>query len=92
VSTAPPQAPDPSEAALIGAALALGAREVPGWSEAETALVAGAGHERPGRAALARMRAAIAAGGDPLGELFCRLRVAERRRPVGATYTPPAIV
>jgi adenine-specific DNA-methyltransferase len=38
------------------------------------------------------MRAAVGEGADPLGELFCRLRDAERRRPDGATYTPPAIV
>ena len=29
-------------------------------------------------------------GADPLGEAFCRLRSPERRRPDGATYTPPA--
>lgn len=37
-------------------------------------------------------RALIAAGDDPLGELFGQLRSPETRREVGATYTPAAIV
>lgn len=37
-------------------------------------------------------RRGIAAGGDPLGDVFCALRSPERRREDGATYTPPAIV
>ena len=38
------------------------------------------------------LREPIAAGEDPLGEAFCRLRAAERRRADGATYTPAPIV
>jgi hypothetical protein len=34
----------------------------------------------------------ILAGGDPLGEAFRAIRAPERRRRMGATYTPPAIV
>jgi hypothetical protein len=79
----------PTEAALAGAALALGARDVPGWSEAETALARVA--EAPARG-VAALLAAIRAGEDPLGAAFCRLRGPERRRPDGATYTPPPIV
>jgi SAM-dependent methyltransferase len=42
--------------------------------------------------ALAPVRAAILAGGDPLGEAFARVRPAAARRAAGATYTPSAIV
>ncbi len=38
------------------------------------------------------LRAAIRAGGDPLGVAFARIRTARARRALGATYTPPAIV
>src|SRR5688572_10195187 len=38
------------------------------------------------------VRAAIARGEDPLGDAFIALRVAEKRRARGATYTPAAIV
>jgi len=37
-------------------------------------------------------RALIAAGDDPLGELFSQIRSPEIRRNTGATYTPPMIV
>ena len=77
-----------SEAALAGAALALGARDVPGWSDEETALARLAAPVD----AIAELRAAIRAGSDPLGRAFCRLRAPELRRPDGATYTPPPIV
>ncbi|HTI33097.1 MAG TPA: hypothetical protein VL422_05420, partial [Miltoncostaea sp.] len=79
----------PTESALAGAALALGARDVPGWTEAETALAREAGAPT---GAVAALRAAIRAGDDPLGAAFCRLRGPERRRPDGATYTPAPIV
>jgi hypothetical protein len=78
-----------TEPALAGAALALGARDVPGWSDAETALARAA---TPPPGGVAALRAAIAEGDDPLGAAFCRLRGPERRRPDGATYTPPPIV
>ena len=38
------------------------------------------------------LRAAIAAGLDPLGDAFAGLRSPAVRRPLGATYTPAAIV
>ena len=56
-----------SETALLGAALALGAREVPGWSPAETALARALDPSPPAAAVLRRLRARIAAGADPLG-------------------------
>ena len=34
----------------------------------------------------------IRSGCDPLGDAFMRLRPPDRRRPLGATYTPPEIV
>ena len=37
-------------------------------------------------------RQSILAGGDPLGELFYKLRSADERRSAGAVYTPRAIV
>lgn len=42
--------------------------------------------------ALAALWTAIAAGGDPLGEAFGRLRDPALRRRMGATYTPPGLV
>ena len=38
------------------------------------------------------MAARIQSGADPLGSAFCRLRSAETRRVLGATYTPAPIV
>jgi hypothetical protein len=79
-----------SEPSLLGLALALGARSVEGWSARE---------EQAVRRAIAvpdpevaRARRAIAAGDDPLGDLFCALRNPVERREDGATYTPKAIV
>ena len=46
----------------------------------------------PRRRLLAALRDRIRAGGDPLGEAFCRIRTPQERRNQGATYTPPAIV
>ncbi|HEY8431117.1 MAG TPA: hypothetical protein VIL20_22210 [Sandaracinaceae bacterium] len=79
-----------SEEQLLGAALALGAREVAGWSAAEESLARTAAMPSP--PLVARLREQLRAGGDPLGEAFCALRSPEERRPLGATYTPPAIV
>ena len=47
---------------------------------------------RPRRELAETLRAEIRAGGDPLGEAFCRIRTPRERRSQGATYTPPAIV
>ncbi|MBJ7455106.1 MAG: class I SAM-dependent methyltransferase, partial [Thermoleophilia bacterium] len=81
-----------TESLLVGAAIALGARDVPGWSGEETAVARDLGADPPAPGVLAALRAAVAEGSDPLGEAFCALRDPERRRPDGATYTPPAIV
>ncbi len=90
--TEPDEAPLASEPDLLGAALALGARDVPGWSPAETALARDLDPPRPPATLVAALRARIAGGGDPLGEAFCRLRPPELRRADGATYTPAPIV
>ncbi len=75
-----------SELAALAAALAGGAP----LTAAEHAVAARALPPSPG--CLDRTRAAIARGGDPLGDAFCRLRSAKARRTRGAIYTPQAIV
>ncbi len=80
------------EEALLAAALRLGAPDVPGWSEQEQALARDAAGAAVDPGLVRALRAGIAAGDDPLGEAFCHLRDARRRRPDGATYTPAAIV
>lgn len=78
------------ESELIGAALALGARDVRGWSPQEDRL---SEKFAPLSGELkSQLRKRIEHGGDPLGEAFCRLRSPETRRTMGATYTPAAIV
>ncbi len=79
-----------SEAELAGLALALGAVDVPGWSESEKALALAAAP--PPSPLIFTSREAIAAGDDPLGDAFCTVRSPSDRRPSGATYTPRAIV
>lgn len=79
-----------SERDLVALAVALGARQVRGWSEAETDLV-----ERCGaapRELVQAVREDIGSGADPLGTALCALRSPEERRPQGATYTPASIV
>ncbi len=78
------------ETDLIGLALALGAGDVPNWSDAEKKTAARA--VSVPAATVKLCRDAIASGEDPLGEAFCRLRSPAERRPLGATYTPQPIV
>ena len=80
----------PDQPGLVALALALGARQVPGWSSQEDGLT----KHLPlvSNALTTSVRDSILAGLDPLGELFCRLRSPEERRKCGATYTPYAIV
>ncbi len=75
---------------LVSLALVLGARAVPGWSEAEETLTS----ETPESFPLfdGDIRAEIERGADPLGDAYCRRFSAEERRPTGATYTPHTIV
>jgi hypothetical protein len=81
-----------SEAALVGAALALGAESVPGWSRAEADFVETSAPRHLDRRHLSELRDAIGDGGDPLGDAFTKLRSPAVRRPLGATYTPNEIV
>jgi hypothetical protein len=78
---------------LVAAALALGAHEVPSWSEQETSLARETEKVAPlGKALLSMLRDLIRSGSDPLGEAFCAIRSAAERRENGATYTPGPIV
>ena len=79
-----------SEGTLIALARALGAERVGELSPVEVALLEGV--TAAPRAEAAAARRVVAAGGDPLGEAFCRLRSPVERRPRGATYTPGSIV
>lgn len=79
-----------SEAVLVAVAIALGAREVPGWSSAEEQLARQA--RKAPNAIVADVKARIRDGEDPLGEAFCRLRPPAERRTQGATFTPRTIV
>lgn len=78
-----------SIADLVAAALALGAENVSGISAAEKELANTASNAR---IETKKLRDAIRAGQDPLGDAFCLIRSAEDRRPQGQTYTPPPIV
>lgn len=79
-----------SEASLASVALALGAREIRGWSAAEERLAVGL--PRAPKAILAQVRERTRDGQDPLGEAFCRLRSPAQRRVQGATFTPHTII
>jgi adenine-specific DNA-methyltransferase len=79
-----------SESSLVGLALALGARSVKEWSPKEVEVAKSAA--RVTATVAERARAEIAAGKDPLGDVFCTLRTPVERREDGATYTPKPIV
>jgi len=81
-----------SERELVAAALALGALDVPGLSLPERDVLAALAPEPLTRRERTALRTQIKDGADPLGDAFCTLRSPETRRPLGATYTPPAIV
>lgn len=82
----------PDDAQLVGAALALGAERVAGWSDAERSLVESLAPEPISADALRLYSTCIREGFDPLGDGFRLSRSPEARRPLGATYTPQAIV
>ncbi|MGO9709778.1 MAG: class I SAM-dependent methyltransferase [Polyangiaceae bacterium] len=79
-----------SESELVGLALELGAEELGPLAAEERACVAGA--RAASRTIATQARRAIARGEDPLGDAFCQLRSRDERRPMGATYTPRAMV
>jgi hypothetical protein len=78
------------EQSLVALAVGLGARSVPGWSTNEERLAGSLPQVDPKE--LATIRLEIQQGLDPLGDRFAALRSAVERRPMGATYTPLAIV
>lgn len=80
----------PNEKHLAAIAVALGARDVAGWSRAEGELTRGLPPVNQHEAF--QIERAIRRGRDPLGTAFCRLRSPEARRPHGATYTPNSVV
>jgi adenine-specific DNA-methyltransferase len=75
---------------LVALSLALGARDIPGWSPEEEALL----HKLPPvpGSKVESFRQQILDGNDPLGELFCVLRSPAERRRQGATFTPIPII
>ncbi len=79
------------EAELLSLALALGAREVAGWTTVEQRLAESL-PEDPLPVFVAGALEAINRREDPLGEQYCRVFSNEQRRPQGATYTPELIV
>ena len=79
-----------NETVLAALSLALGAASVSRITKAEAALLDGA-PAVSGDLIAATLRR-IENGGDPLGEAFCDLRSAARRRQDGAVYTPTSIV
>ncbi len=75
------------ESMLAALSIAVGAREVPLITKAETSLLVEA-PDVPCELIGATL-GEIEEGGDPLGEAFCQLRPAMQRRENGAVYTPP---
>jgi hypothetical protein len=82
----------PTESELVSAAIALGADAIEPWSDAEIALARTVAITELGKSKLSALRDLIRGGDDPLGEAFCTLRSAAKRRENGATYTPGPIV
>ena len=79
-----------SEGRIVAACVALGAFSVNEVSASEIKLASAA--EPMDDFCVSDLRKAIREGADPLGDAFCSLRSPSERRPLGATYTPPAIV
>ena len=75
---------------LLALAVALGARQVPGWSAQEDRLVQSLPGILPFSAST--LEETIRDGNDPLGDAFCGIFSGEERRPRGATYTPQPII
>lgn len=77
---------------LVGAAVALGAENVPTEPVAEQLLGGEVEQVLPSADERRALLDRIEAGEDPLGEAFCRMRPPAERRLDGATYTPTPIV
>jgi len=87
-----PSVGSPGELATL--AVALGARSIKGWSPQEDALVGSLSAQIQDTTVIpvSATRDVIQQGKDPLGDIFSRLYSPDQRRPLGATYTPPAVV
>lgn len=79
-----------SESQLVSAAMRLGASHIDSWSVEERAITSSVEKIAPELAA--RLKNEILKGGDPLGEILCKLRSPEVRRRSGTTYTPIPVV
>ncbi|HEY2574918.1 MAG TPA: N-6 DNA methylase [Streptosporangiaceae bacterium] len=79
-------------AAVIEAAVSLGAEQVTGLSNAEGELAAAVSTGAGALPAGDDLRALIVAGGDPLGDALCAARSPVERRSLGQTLTPGPIV
>ncbi len=79
-----------NERELAALAVMLGARSVHGWSTSEASII----DEVPSVSddTVSKTLQEIDGGGDPLGDMFCRIRTSESRRQDGAIYTPFPIV
>lgn len=75
---------------LIGIALELGAKNISGWTDAESAIAEEA--IPPTAKQLSRVTSLIENGVDVLGEAFSQIFSSEQRRLLGAVYTPERIV
>ncbi len=75
---------------LVALAIALGARNVSGWTDREEALSCDL--PVPPSWMVTDVLEAIERGLDPLGDAYCRLFTNEDRRPKGQTFTPGIIV
>lgn len=82
--------PSLGERDLLAIAIALGAEDVSGWDATERALVKGL--QRQPASMVRNFREQVRSGGDPLGDILCKLRPREVRRLQGATYTPTNII
>lgn len=78
---------------LVALAVGLGAADLGGpLTRAERDLVDAAANVTVARERIDAVRASLAAGDDPLGEAFYRLRSPVVRRDSGAVYTPASLV
>jgi len=75
---------------LLAIAVALGARDVRGWTEQEESLVRTL--PQPSEQWVNWVHGLVNSGRDPLGDCFCDLFSTAERRPLGAVYTPAAVV
>jgi len=77
-------------AQLIDVAVQLGTRSTRELTKPERALIEDSA--QVSASVVDEFRSAISLGEDPLGQNFTRLKSAAKRRPMGATYTPKALV